>query len=149
MNELEILSIHLVATLLMVGIIWFVQLVHYQLMLYVRAADFRRYSQVNQSRTSFVVVGPMFVEALSAAALIGWCPNSTAAPAFVGSVLLLVVVWVSTAALQMPLHLALLGGFEEHLIQRLVRTNWLRTVAWTARSVLVGAVWFSAISRPA
>lgn len=118
-------------------------------MLDVRVADFRRYSQVNQSRTSFVVVGPMFVEALSAAALIGWCPNSTAAPAFVGSVLLLVVVWVSTAALQMPLHLALLGGFEEHLIQRLVRTNWLRTVAWTARSVLVGAVWFSAISRPA
>ena len=99
MNELEILSIHFVATLLMVGISWFVQLVHYPLMLYVRAADFRRYSQVNQSRISFVVVGPMFVEALSAAALIGWFPNSTAAPAFVGSVLLLVVVWVSTAAL--------------------------------------------------
>ena len=49
MNELEILSIHFVATLLMVGIIWFVQLVHYPLMLYVRAADFRRYSQVNLS----------------------------------------------------------------------------------------------------
>jgi len=142
MNELEILSIHFVATLLMVGIIWFVQLVHYPLMLYVRTADFRRYSQVNQSRTAFVVVGLMFVETLP----IGWFPNSTAAPAFVGSVLFLVVVWVSTAAFQMPLHRALLGGFEEHLIQRLVRTNWLRTVAWTARSVLVGAVWFSAIS---
>ena len=60
-------------------------------------------------------------------------------PAILGAVLV-AVAWVSTAAVQMPLH-ARLGREprEPGLVTRLVRTNWLRTGVWTARAAL--ALW--------
>lgn len=130
----------------MVGIIWFVQIVHYPLMVYVGREEFHRYSVCNQSRTSWVVAGPMLLEALSAAVLFGCFPGRIGSPIFLGSLVLLVAIWVSTAALQMPIHRALLDGFDERLIRRLVRSNWLRTVAWSLRGALVSMVWYSAVS---
>lgn len=49
------------------------------------------------------------------------------------------LIWLSTALLQVPLHRALLPGFDPAKIHRLVRSNWLRTVAWTLRSGI--ALW--------
>lgn len=144
MNESELLSLHLLATLLMVGIIWFVQIVHYPLMVYVGREDFQRYSVHNQSRTSWVVAGPMLLEALSATVLVGCFPSRMGSPKFLVSLVLLVAIWASTATLQMPIHRALLNGFDERLIRRLVRSNWVRTAAWSLRGALVVSVWFSA-----
>jgi hypothetical protein len=48
-----------------------------------------------------------------------------------------VVVWASTALVQVPLHERLRGGFDAAVVERLVRSNWVRTVAWSARGVLV------------
>ena len=51
---------------------------------------------------------------------------------------LIFVIWLSTAILQVPLHRKLeLGGYDARVIRRLVATNWLRTLAWSARAVLV------------
>lgn len=146
MNELGLLSLHLLATLLMVGIIWFVQIVHYPLMVYVGREEFCRYSEKNQSRTSWIVAGPMLLEALTGAVLSSCFPGRIGSPIFLGSLVLLIAIWLSTAALQMPIHRALLDGFDERLIRRLVRSNWMRTVAWSLRGVLVGVVWCSAVS---
>ena len=49
MSELALLFVHLVSTLLMVGIIWFVQVVHYPLLVCVGAEHFGRYAQLHQS----------------------------------------------------------------------------------------------------
>ena len=49
---------------------------------------------------------------------------------------LLAVIWLSTALVQVPLHRRLQGGFDAAAHRRLVRTNWLRTAAWTLRAAL-------------
>ena len=49
---------------------------------------------------------------------------------------LVVLIWVSTAALQVPAHKGLTQGFAERAHRRLVATNWLRTVLWSVRGVL-------------
>ena len=56
---------------------------------------------------------------------------------------LLLVIWLSTALWQGPLHGRLSReGARPDLVRALVNGNWLRTVLWTARSA--GLVWFYA-----
>jgi hypothetical protein len=44
---------------------------------------------------------------------------------------------LSTAVLQVPQHEKLAKGFDLEAHGRLVRSNWLRTTVWSARSVAV------------
>jgi len=50
------------------------------------------------------------------------------------------LIWVSTAVLQVPMHNRLGAGFDEPSWRFLCNSNWVRTVAWSLRSLLV-AVW--------
>jgi len=53
---IEVLLVaHAAATLVMVGVIWFVQVVHYPLMARVSASEFAAYEREHQNRTTFVV----------------------------------------------------------------------------------------------
>ena len=139
MTESGLLAAHFVCTLLMVGIIWFVQIVHYPLMAYVGPERFREYSALHQSRTTYVVAMPMLIEALTAAALIWWHPILLLSPCFSTAFALLLVILASTAFGQVPLHAQLAAGFDETRIRQLVRSNWTRTFAWSARAILLGA----------
>jgi hypothetical protein len=40
-------------------------------------------------------------------------------------------VWGVTIFISVPLHRRLTGGYEERTVNRLVATNWLRTVGWS------------------
>ena len=125
------------ATLVMVGVIWFVQIVHYPLMARVSASEFAAYEHEHQNRTTFVVAPTMLIEAVAAAVLL------VVGPAGLGRILpavgiaLLAVIWLSTFLVQVPLHTRLAGGFDAGVHRKLVRSNWLRTLAWTGRGVLV------------
>jgi hypothetical protein len=61
---------------------------------------------------------------------------------------LLGAIWLSTFALQVPRHGALCHGFDADVHRGLVRSNWLRTVAWSLRSALVLALLGSAAGSP-
>jgi len=142
-----LLLVQLVGTLLMIGIIWFVQIVHYPLMGLVGVEGFAKYSQTHVARTQWVVGGPMLVEAFTCAGLLAWFPEHLASPPLAIADLLLLVIWVSTACLQIPLHEALTKGFDERRIRQLVQSNWLRTIAWTARGVLLGFALFPVLRK--
>ena len=51
-------------------------------------------------------------------------------------VALVLVVIVSTAALQARQHARLAEGWSEALHRQLVRTNWIRVAAWSAAAAL-------------
>jgi hypothetical protein len=50
---------------------------------------------------------------------------------------LLLTIRVSSCLLQVPQHTVLLSGFNREAHLRLVRTNWIRTVAWSIRGLRV------------
>ena len=137
--------IHLVSTLFMTGVIWFVQVVHYPLKAMVGDAAFRVYQGEHLRRTTWVVAPPMVLEALSAAALVGLAGEPSMRNMAIFGLLLLVVIWTSTAALQVPNH-ALLErhGFQTRPHRTLVMSNWIRTVAWSLRAVV--ACWMVVVS---
>ncbi len=133
-----ILFAHVFATLSMVGVIWFVQLVHYPMFANVGLSGFIDYHAVHRRRISWVVVPLMFVEAISAGLLIWRTPAEIATLTLWIATILLALIWISTFAVQVPLHNRLSRDGDPGTVKRLVATNWVRTVLWTARGLLVG-----------
>jgi hypothetical protein len=142
--ELAIVLAHLVATVAMASIVWFVQVVHYPLFAKVGPDHFVEYERANTQRTSLVVGPPMAVEGVTALLLFFVPPDGVGRLLpFIAGVLLAVVL-LSTIAVQVPLHGSLGERFDPAIVTRLVRSNWLRTIGWSARTVLaVVMVWRS------
>jgi hypothetical protein len=133
-----LLFAHAAATLYMTGVIWFVQIVHYPLFALVGQPGFSEYEREHVRRTGWVVAGPMLAE-LAAAVAVVWVVGDWLAwtgLALVG------VIWISTGVWQVPAHRRLEAGFDAAVHVRLERTNWVRTAAWTARSVIALAAAF-------
>ena len=131
------LLVHLAATLLMAGIIWFVQVVHYPLFRKVGPAAVVAHAAEPVRRTTRVVGPPLAVEGATGAILLLTRPAEVPATRVWVGFELPVLVWLSTVLLQVPRHRLLTGGFDPAVGGALVATNRLRTAGWTARAVLV------------
>lgn len=139
MLMLLLLLLHAAATWTMVGIIWFVQIVHYPLFARVGAAQFPAYEGAHSYLTTIVVATPMLIEAFTSVLLV-WQRPASLSPILVWSGLALVAaLWVSTALLQVPQHERLANGFDVDAYRFLVGSNWLRTLCWSVRGGL--ALW--------
>jgi hypothetical protein len=148
MPDRWVIVLHLLSTAYMTGLVWFVQAVHYPLMVKVGSQGFADYERRHQSRTTWVVAPPMLLELATAAALL-YRPPAGIPPvwAWVGAGLL-AIVWLSTFALQVPCHERLSRGFDEAAWRRLVATNWIRTAAWSGRCVIAAGMASSAFGAP-
>lgn len=141
-----VLTVHLLATAAMVGLIWFVQIVHYPLFAAVGVDGFAVYAQEHQRRTSFVVGLPMAAEGGTALWLaIDPPPGVDRVWALVGLGVLGVVL-ASTVLLQVPQHSVLADGFDGARVRRLVATNWIRTVGWSVRGIIAAAIIVKVVS---
>jgi len=123
----------LVFSALMTGIIWQVQLLAYPQFLKVSAADFPAYHQAHTQRMGWIVGGPMLAE-LALALLTAWQLQSTVS---LVALALVIALWLITAFVQIPLHGRLAHGYDRSTIRKLIITNWLRTVLWSARTALL------------
>ena len=131
------LLIQVATTWAMTGIIWFVQLVQYPGFARVDTASFPAFHAHHSSSISVIVAPLMIAEAISCVAFL-WAPLRVQTPAQVWlGIGLVAFIWASTFFLQVPAHGQLASGFDEGTWRTLVRTNWLRTIAWSARAGLV------------
>ncbi|MDH3201132.1 MAG: hypothetical protein OEM15_09585 [Myxococcales bacterium] len=129
-----------VTTFALTGLIWLVQLVHYPGFASVDSDQFNSFHAMHSTRITLIVAPLMGVELLTSVA---WCfDDPRRITAFIG-LALVAIIWGSTAFLQVPLHNQLSNGLSAGVIDRLVDTNWIRTVAWSGRSVLV-VIWLLA-----
>lgn len=120
----------------MAGLIWYAQLVHYPLFAKVPAPDFPAYQRQNVRRTAMVVIPPMLVELGAAGVLLWDRPAGVPRWATITGAALLAVIWLTTLIVQAPGHGRLALGFDPVLHGRVVATNWIRTLTWTARALL-------------
>jgi hypothetical protein len=128
----------------MCGVAWFVQVVHYPLFAQVGKAEFRTFHSEHSSRTSLVVVAPMIVELVTSIWLAFEPPTSSTgdpltALAIAGAILAL-GTWIVTFGGAVPAHQALEPGFDSAIHRRLMRSNLIRTIIWTAHGGVVVAL---------
>jgi len=135
-----ILAAQALASSAMCGLIWFVQMVHYPLFARTDTTHSPDYADENQRRTGPVVIPPMLVEAATATLLAMAPPPAIGRPAALAGLMMVATLWLSTLLVQMPLHGQLThAGHAPATVAALVRTNWLRTILWSARALL--AIW--------
>lgn len=124
----------------MLGVIWVMQVVHYPLMRFISGEQFTRFESEHQTRISWVVGPLMAVEGVCVLAFLfappaglpWWLPWVGAA---VEAIAIGTTVFVSA-----PLHGRLNAHFDQATLDRLIATNWIRTVAWTCRAGLAIAM---------
>ena len=133
-----LLVVHAALTWALVGLILTIQLVHYPLFSHVGTPGYAAYQREHVTRITWLVAPLMLGELVTGAALM-LRPPTFLSPVSTGvGLALIVLIWLSTALIQSPVHGRLAPGFDPALHARLVTTNWVRTVLWLVRGGLVG-----------
>ncbi len=131
-----VLLIHALATVMMAGLIWFVQVVHYPLFSRVGPEAFAAYEARHQARTTWVVMPLMLAELVTAVLIAFMTPRGIAPPLAWTALVAVLLIWGSTFFIQVPLHNRLAAAFDADAAAKLVATNWIRTVLWTGRAIV-------------
>ena len=134
------LILNAAATWAMLGVVVFVQRVHYPLFDRYGRDDFAATEAMNTSRTAPVVVPPMLVELFTSVALLVEIPAGVPSWQLWLGFALVIVCACSSAFLQVPLHSRLAAGFDAAAHRKLVLTNQVRVAIWAARGVLVAVM---------
>ena len=124
----------------MFGVIWIMQIVHYPLMRFVSGEQFARFETAHRVRISWVVGPLMLIEGVCVLAFLfappaglpWWLP-------WVGAGVEAVAIG-TTAFVSAPLHERLNANFDQATLNRLIATNWIRTIAWTCRAAVAIAM---------
>ena len=115
----------------MLGLILVTQIVSYPLFLKVEVDNFSIFHDDYVSRISFIAV-PVMLGELFISTLVYYYFNT-----FLGFMILLsiILIFISTFIIQVPLHNKLkLANNRKHII-KLVNTNWIRTFLWFVKSI--------------
>lgn len=138
-NDIALL-LNLLGTWMMVGVIWFVQLVHYPLLAVVPVESASTVALDHQRRTAWVVMIPMTVEGFSTLALMRWVPNGVPTWLPWANGVSLAIALGCTVLLSVPRHARMAENPTPTIGRELVLTNWPRTVAWTICGLLNAAM---------
>ncbi len=126
----------------MCGVIWVIQLIHYPSFAYINPAQF---TEAHQRHTSLmgVIVGPVMILELLAGL---WLVSNKMTDFSLLNLGIIALLWFFTFFVSVPLHNQLGAGFNPVAIQKLVTTNWPRTILWTAKVGLT-SYWLMVGSR--
>ena len=136
-----LLLVHFFSTVFMTGLCWFVQIVHYPLFKAVRSEDLPQYERKNKV-TGYITVPVMLVELFSGLFLAYhfWELPHILNLAFLG------IIWLSTAVYQVPMHLKLMQAAHADTLNKLIQTNWIRTISWSIRSIIICQILWQLLS---
>jgi hypothetical protein len=118
----------------MTGLIWVIQLLHYPSYNYIQLEKFKDYQNFHTNRITYIVGPVMLLEVFSGIFLTlqnDWTTLYTLN--FIG----LCIIWLSTLFFSIPAHNKLNNGFNGQVISNLIKTNWIRTLTWTIRAILL------------
>lgn len=133
-------AVELFATCAMGGVIWLVQLLVYPAFLRVPANSRTAYHRHHTERISLVVI-PLMLAELASGAMMTRAQWPDLSAARWTAMACLALVWISTFAIQVPLHHRIARDVDERAIHRLIQTNWIRTFAWTAKALVLITAW--------
>jgi len=132
-----ILILQTASTLPLFGIIWIIQIVQYPFFSAAGAENFQKYHAAHTFWITPVVAPLMIVELVTSILIILYPPDAIDYKLLWFGLSLAIIVWLSTFFLQVPLHEKLALGFDAAAHTALVKTNWVRTIAWSLRGALV------------
>lgn len=125
-------KLHLFSSIFMAGVIWLVQIVQYPSFLLISNEHFKDYHKTYSDRISYVVAPVMLLELICAYWLfyeLGF--------KYLVYFLISLLIFAATAFISVPLHNKLALGKDERIINQLVVTNWIRTLLWSLKLIIL------------
>ncbi|MCB1109935.1 MAG: hypothetical protein KDK64_03065 [Chlamydiia bacterium] len=128
--------VQLVVTWMIVGIMWFLQVVHYPLYRKIKEG-FVEYERSHIRRAALLIGPIMLIEAITAILLIGASTEGTLTKLAGANLILLIFIWLSTFLFQINQHQKLSVRFSHKILQGLIHCNWIRTLLWTLKGIIM------------
>lgn len=125
--------VHIIVTSMLVAIIWIIQVLHYPTFRFIdsdKEMEFHRFHTFSISP----IVAPLMVLELVIVSLNIYLDLSTFT---LGLFTLVIIIWLSTFLIQVPIHKRLSIKYKITLVNRLIRTNWIRTICWTVKLLIM------------
>ena len=133
-----VVLVQLIVTVLMVGMIWTVHVVHYDLFPLVGADAWDAYEHAHVDRIGKVLFGPWLIEGICVLVLLFAHPMRLRVLALISAFLMLFIL-IDTAAFSAPAHGVLLDHWDQQTYDDLMVVNLIRALLWTAKGAV--AVW--------
>lgn len=124
----------LIISWILVGLIWIIQLVHYPSFAYVSPSEFVAFHQHHTSSIAPIVLPLMTAELAITTYLAYQCSFDWS---YLLPLLIVLAIWGSTFFIAVPLHQQLAFAKNDISITQLVQTNWIRTLLWTLKALLL------------
>lgn len=134
LTEPIVFYIQTLSCLSMTSVIWLVQVNHYPAFRYIDKEKFQEFARFHVSSITGVVAPLMIIEFISGILLIILLPKSFA---YILNFIGILIIWTSTQFLSIPCHNRLVDGFDSVSIERLIKTNWIRTITWSIRAIFL------------
>ena len=136
---------HLIFTSIMTGVIWVIQIVHYPSFHFIEKELYTAFQKFHMNKISIIVIPIMLAELITGMML--FLDKSSKSPILIISFVILVLIWLITGVFFSKAHNELMTGYQELVVNQLVVMNWIRTLLWTLRLLLLTCFVYLHFSR--
>ncbi len=133
---IDFFMIHLISTSMMVSLIWLIQILHYPSFIYVDRDRYESFQKFHMKKISIIVMPLMVTEFLTSAYILLFGNNENEY-LFTLSFILLLVIWGLTIFIFSNIHQELSLGYNQRIISSLIHLNWIRTILWSLRLIIL------------
>ena len=126
---------HLIFTSIMTGVIWVIQIVHYPSFHFIEKELYTAFQKFHMNKISIIVIPIMLAELITGIML--FLDKSSKNPLLIISFIILVLIWLITGVFFTKAHNELITGYQQLVVNQLVVMNWIRTLLWTLRLLLL------------
>ena len=133
-----ILTINLAAAAFLAGLTLYSQIIHYPLFTYIDKKSFIEYYIYHLKRNTFTVFIPMLIEGAFSIIFAFNYPEAVPGAIPFLCLCLSTSMWIVTFSNVVPLQDKLSDdGFDKDTIEKLVQINWVRTLGWFVKVLLL------------
>lgn len=137
--------IQLIVSWILIGIVWYTQIIHYPLYRKIKEG-FVEYERSHIRRSAFMIGPLMLIEAITATMLVGLSEGLLAKFALINFIFV-ALIWLSTFLFQVTQHQKLSVRFSRRILNNLIASNWIRTMIWTGKGIIMAAYMYYYLSH--
>jgi hypothetical protein len=134
--ETLFISLNLISTLMIAGIFWFIQLVHYPMFRQMPANSLINYSYHHYQKITRIIAPLFVIDLVTLLYMIVILPTSISVNLAITGTLIFVLIILVTQLWFSPMLQKLSKQPNDYLISKLVNMNWIRTLSWTLKGLI-------------
>jgi hypothetical protein len=135
--ETIFLLINLLSTVLIAGIMWFVQLVHYPLFNAIPARNLINYGYYHTRKISGIIKPLFIVDFTTLLLLLILLGSNLSTNLMMVNIVIFIITVILTQIVFIPIHQKLSKSPNSQTISQLIRLNWIRTLIWSLKVVFM------------